>query len=152
MCWRYLSSRAVTRQVLSAQMSLTSVFGMGTGGPSLQSTPTIQFWRLSPSNFYILTHNFRFVKNYFSKFQTFLAEDLKRKATCFHKWLWLPLLDLLFCGKATAVATVHRTVAKSRLSSPTNKVSKKRPIKNAILLDGVFHWLPLLDLNQRPAD
>ena len=33
-------------------------------------------------------------------------------------FLWLPLLDLLFCGKATAVATVHRTVAKSRLSSP----------------------------------
>ena len=40
-CWRYLSSRAVTRKVLSAQMSLTSVFGMGTGGPSSQSTPTI---------------------------------------------------------------------------------------------------------------
>ena len=41
MCWRYLSSRAVTRKVLSAQMSLTSVFGMGTGGPSPQSTPTL---------------------------------------------------------------------------------------------------------------
>ena len=40
-CWHYLSSRAVTRQVLSAYMSLTSVFGMGTGGPSCQSTPTI---------------------------------------------------------------------------------------------------------------
>ena len=40
LCWRYLSSRAVARQVLSAQTSLTSVFGMGTGGPSLQSTPT----------------------------------------------------------------------------------------------------------------
>ena len=40
LCWRYLSSRAVARQVLSAQMSLTSVFGMGTGGPSSQSTPT----------------------------------------------------------------------------------------------------------------
>ena len=34
-------------------------------------------------------------------------------------FFWLPLLDSLFCGKATAVATVHRTVAKSRLSSPT---------------------------------
>ena len=32
-----------------------------------------------------------------------------------------PLLDSLFCGKATPVATVHRTVAKSRLSSPTGK-------------------------------
>ena len=34
LCSRYLSSRAVARQVLSAYMSLTSVFGMGTGGPS----------------------------------------------------------------------------------------------------------------------
>ena len=40
LCWHYLSSRAVTRKVLSAQMSLTSVFGMGTGGPSSQSIPT----------------------------------------------------------------------------------------------------------------
>src|SRR5699024_5753235 len=32
LCWRYLSSRAVTRKVLSAKVSLTSVFGMGTGG------------------------------------------------------------------------------------------------------------------------
>ena len=30
----YLSSRAVSSQVLSAEASLTSVFGMGTGGPS----------------------------------------------------------------------------------------------------------------------
>ena len=34
MCSRYLFSRPVTRQLSSAQMSLTSVFGMGTGGPS----------------------------------------------------------------------------------------------------------------------
>ena len=33
-CWRYLSSRAVTSQVLWAETSLTTVFGMGTGGPS----------------------------------------------------------------------------------------------------------------------
>ena len=36
----YLSSRAVSSQVFSAQVSLTSVFGMGTGGPSPLSTPT----------------------------------------------------------------------------------------------------------------
>ena len=41
LCWHYLSSRQVTLQVLSAQMSLTSVFGMGTGGPSSQSIPTM---------------------------------------------------------------------------------------------------------------
>ena len=49
LCWRYLSSRAVTRQVLSAQMSLTSVFGMGTGGPSPQSTPTSSIQASYPS-------------------------------------------------------------------------------------------------------
>ena len=43
LCWHYLFSRPVTRQVSSAELSLTSVFGMGTGGPSIQSTPTIQF-------------------------------------------------------------------------------------------------------------
>ena len=37
-----LSSRSVSRQVLSALVSLTSVFGMGTGGPSPLKTPTIQ--------------------------------------------------------------------------------------------------------------
>ena len=33
--------QAVTSQVFSAPLSLTSVFGMGTGGPSASSTPTI---------------------------------------------------------------------------------------------------------------
>ena len=36
----FLFSRAVTSQVSSALLSLTSVFGMGTGGPSASSTPT----------------------------------------------------------------------------------------------------------------
>ena len=36
-----LSSQAVTRQVFSTLMSLTSVFGMGTGGSSSPVTPTI---------------------------------------------------------------------------------------------------------------
>ena len=35
-----LSSRAASRQVLSPQQSLTSVFGMGTGGPSALKAPT----------------------------------------------------------------------------------------------------------------
>ena len=37
----YLFSRAVASQVSSARQSLTSVFGMGTGGPSALITPTI---------------------------------------------------------------------------------------------------------------
>ena len=35
-----LSSRSVSRQVFSPQQSLTSVFGMGTGGPSALKAPT----------------------------------------------------------------------------------------------------------------
>ena len=54
LCWRYLSSRPVTRQVLSAQMSLTSVFRMGTGGPSSQSTPTIFHSQVSPETSFII--------------------------------------------------------------------------------------------------
>ena len=57
LCWHYLSSRAVARQVLSAQMSLTSVFGMGTGGPSSQSIRTLLWKRSSPSYFKLL-HGF----------------------------------------------------------------------------------------------
>ena len=52
-----LSSRAVSRKVLSAQTSLTTVFGMGTGGPSLQKTPTIYVKRF-PSLTTILYHVF----------------------------------------------------------------------------------------------
>ena len=37
-----LFSRAVASQVSSAPLSLTSVFGMGTGGPSVSSTPTCE--------------------------------------------------------------------------------------------------------------
>ena len=41
LCWHYLFSRPVTRQLSSAYVCLTSVFGMGTGGPTRQSTRTI---------------------------------------------------------------------------------------------------------------
>ena len=43
LCRHYLSSQAVASQVFSAQVSLTAVFGMGTGGPSPQSAPTYYF-------------------------------------------------------------------------------------------------------------
>ena len=43
-----LFSRAVASQVSSALQSLTSVFGMGTGGPSPLKTPTIE--ALHPQN------------------------------------------------------------------------------------------------------
>ena len=43
-----LSSRTVARKVFSPLQSLTSVFGMGTGGPSAFITPTIFFSRFDP--------------------------------------------------------------------------------------------------------
>ena len=36
-----LFSQAASHQVSSARMSLTTVFGMGTGGPSSLMTPTL---------------------------------------------------------------------------------------------------------------
>ena len=55
-----LFSRAVTSQVSSAPASLTSVFGMGTGGPSPQSTPTYfpskrKVSKRNSNNFLLLT-------------------------------------------------------------------------------------------------
>ena len=38
---KYLNSQAVTHQVFSAQQSLTSVFGMGTGVSSASSSPDL---------------------------------------------------------------------------------------------------------------
>ena len=57
---------------------------------------------------------------------------------------WCLVGDSLFCGKATAVATVHRTVAKSRLSNPRlkGKVSKKHPANG-----GVLFWCLVGDSN-----
>ena len=46
--------RAVTSQVFSAPLSLTSVFGMGTGGPSASSTPTILLYSKAFQLFYLL--------------------------------------------------------------------------------------------------
>ena len=60
LCWRYLFSRPVTRQVSSAKVCLTSVFGMGTGGPTPQSTPTIYCSEVP--NSYIVQHRSSLVK------------------------------------------------------------------------------------------
>ena len=49
MCRHYLFFQAVTSQVSSARVSLTAVFGMGTGGPSPQSAPTSSTWTSYPS-------------------------------------------------------------------------------------------------------
>ena len=55
---------------------------------------------------------------------------------------WWGMVDSLFCGKATAVATCHRHVAKSRLSNPPNK---KYRIPYRVL--GI--WWGMVDSNHR---
>ena len=60
-----LSSQAVTSQVLSALMSLTTVFGMGTGVPSSQLTPTY----------------FSFSEKYICYYNTFLRYVKKKLVT-----------------------------------------------------------------------
>ena len=47
-----LFSREVALQVFSARLSLTTVFGMGTGGPSPLSAPTISFTGLPVNSFF----------------------------------------------------------------------------------------------------
>ena len=58
--------RAVTSQVSSAPASLTSVFGMGTGGPSRQSTPTVFAASLDSS--IIIPHSFEKCNPFFKFF------------------------------------------------------------------------------------
>ena len=49
-----LFSQAASSQLSSALLSLTSVFGMGTGGPSASSTPTILLYLKAFQLFYLL--------------------------------------------------------------------------------------------------
>ena len=54
-----LFSRAASSQVSSAHVSLTSVFGMGTGGPSPLKSPTI-FYLLVPNLCLLELYSFNF--------------------------------------------------------------------------------------------
>ena len=69
----------------------------------------------------------------------------------FLKW-WAK--DSLFFGKATAVATVHRTVAKSRLSSPFWRISLQNSIVQVLTFYLRFYlkWWAKMDSNHRPHD
>ena len=53
--------------------------------------------------------------------------------------------DSLSCGKATAVATVHRTVAKSRLSSPFWRARLTNSIVR--ILTSVLNWSEVVGQN-----
>ena len=98
-CWRYLSSRAVTRKVLSAKVCLTSVFGMGTGGPTPQSTPT--FWAL---RYTLKTEHDHAFCNHEGRSLSLLASNCRSSPRlistsqlhtllCFHLW---PINDIVY--------------------------------------------------------
>ena len=70
-----LSSQAVTHQVFSARMSLTSVFGMGTGGPSSLLVPTEKCVFLNARK--IIPHKVPFVKHFFDFFAEICKNTLK---------------------------------------------------------------------------
>ncbi len=80
LCRHYLFFRAASSQVSSAQMSLTTVFGMGTGGPSLQSTPTHETLYLVNARD-ILTEQITKCKHFFHFFSffTFLTNTVSKK-------------------------------------------------------------------------
>ncbi len=67
---------------------------------------------------------------------------------------WWANMDSLFCGKATAVATCHRHVAKSRLSSPFFLINSKLCsfLRLPICLGRLEKWWAKMDSNHRPHD
>ena len=114
---------------------------------------------LLPSHNCIIIHNVQFSRciwissvkrlneasNFHLKFQS--IPYLISSISYLEKW-WARM-DSLFCGKATPVATVHRTVAKCRLSSPISN-SSAQPC--AYPLPFPLKWWAKMDSNHRPHD
>ena len=69
--------------------------------------------------------------------------SLKKALAFASAFVWWGRTDSLFCGKATAVATCHRHVAKSRLSNPP---SIQKDQHQMVL---VFLWWGRTDSNHR---
>ena len=57
------------------------------------------------------------------------------------------MVDSLRCGEATAVATCHRHVAKSRLSNPPSKYPYAEIVQHLLVLD--YFWWGRTDSNHR---
>ena len=100
--------RAVSSQVSSAPASLTSVFEMGTGGPSRQSTPTIQF-AASLDSFNIIPQPFENCKPFFKIFRKNFAA---KAATP---------------GKRLFTIVLKRASAGQRLSKTSGELSSSHP-------------------------
>ena len=85
----YLLSQAVTRQVSSTLRSLTSVFGMGTGGSSLLSSP--DFFEVIPSK----------LNNTTSDFQQINSSELSALT------LFLPFLNLRSSPRTISIGQLN---------------------------------------------
>ena len=104
--------RAVSSQVSSAPASLTSVFGMGTGGPSRQSTPTIQF-AASLDSFNIIPQPFENCKPFFKIFR----KNFAAKAAGLEKRLFTIVLNR---ASATRLSKTSGELSPSHPSYPTS--------------------------------
>ena len=112
--------RAVSSQVSSAPASLTSVFGMGTGGPSRQSTPTIQF-AASLDSFHIIPQPFENCKSFFKIFR----KNFAAKAAGLEK-----RLSQIVLNRASADPRFSKTEepSPSTLSYPANHCGRKASV------------------------
>ena len=107
-----LSSRAASSQVLSALMSLTAVFGMGTGGPSSLMTLTLQ-----------PIQSFQLLWSFLVHLQAFNPVMLHHVPT----WLrWLLLSQLIF-SHSTFFWCIFRV-------QPRDAPSRSHMIKMAVAL------------------
>ena len=105
--------RAVSSQVSSAPASLTSVFGMGTGGPSRQSTPTIQF-AASLDSFNIIPQPFENCKPFFKIFR----KNFAAKAAGPEKRLFK--IDLKRASAGQRLSKTNGELSPSHPSYPAN--------------------------------
>ena len=112
--------RTVSSQVSSAPASLTSVFGMGTGGPSRQSTPTIQF-AASLDSFNIIPQPFENCKPFFKIYR----KNFAAKATGPEK-----RLSQIVLNRASADPRFSKTEepSPSTLSYPANHCGRKASV------------------------
>ena len=113
--------RAVSSQVSSAPASLTSVFGMGTGGPSRQSTPTIQF-AASLDSFNIIPQPFENCKPFFKIFR----KNFAAKAAGLEKRLSTIVLKRASAGKR--LSKTNEEPSPSTLSYPTSHRGRKASV------------------------
>ena len=78
------------------------------------------------------------------------SKVLQSISLTFHSFLkWWAKMDSLSCRKATPVETVHRTVPKSRLSSP-QRFLVVQPFWS--LRPDLWNWWAKMDSNHRPHD